>query len=140
PSTTVIIHDANDPGRIVDLIDFTVFGKTERGMVPRADRLPIAEGYVERYQLAVRRFAAYGRRALKFGAIEKRVFKVYGRKPVWLKRLYRGEVAFRAQTGLADDFRNATGLARAYFPYMEKVFREYGVPTKITRLVFVESM
>lgn len=140
PSTSLVIHDAEDPARIVDVIDFTVFGKTSSGIVPRRNRAAIADNYVKRYQLAVTRFQTYGRAALKYGAIEKRLFKVFGRHPTWLKRLYQGEVSLRAQTGLADDFINATALAQAYFPYMEAVFRSHGVPEKVTRLAFVESM
>jgi membrane-bound lytic murein transglycosylase D len=140
PSTTFIIHDAEDTGRIVDLIDFTTYGKTESGILSRSERDDTAQNFVERYQLAVTRFNRYGRKALRFGAIEKRVFKVFNRHPAWLKRLYRGDVLFRAQRGLADDFVAATAAANAYLPYMERVFKHYNVPTKIARLPFVESM
>jgi membrane-bound lytic murein transglycosylase D len=34
----------------------------------------------------------------------------------------------------------AAATAQVHLPYMEEVFRRYGVPTKLTRLPFVESM
>ncbi len=142
PSTTVIVHESGDPDRVIDVIDYKSFAsKSEKpGPVPRKERDEVTQKYLKRYTKAVERFAKEQEKALRYGPIEKRVYRVYGKDPAALKKLYSGDIKIRAQTGLADDFRQAAATAQAYFPYMEKVFAQYGVPTRLTRLAFVESM
>jgi membrane-bound lytic murein transglycosylase D len=144
PSTTVIVHEAGDLDRIIDLIDYKVFkDKDEAGNfkpVPRKERDEVTLKYLKRYNKAVERFAKEGEGAVRYGAIEKRLYNVYRKSPLALRKLLTGELKIRAQTGLADDFRNAAATARGYLPYMERVFHQYGLPTKLTRLPFVESM
>jgi len=142
PSTTVIVHDTDEPDRIVDVIDYKVLRpKNARELpVPRKERDEVTQRYLKRYMLAVDRFAREGDGALRYGAIEKRLYHVFHASPAALKRLYSGDVRLRAQTGLADDFLGAATVAQAYLPYMEKVFHKYGAPTRLTRLAFVESM
>jgi membrane-bound lytic murein transglycosylase D len=142
PSTTVIVHEIDDPNRIVDLIDYRVYAGRENrtGPVPRREREDVTSKYLKRYVKAVDRFATEGEAAVRHGAIEKRIYRVYSQSPEALARLYAGKVKLRAQTGLADDYVQASAIARAYFPYMEQVFRQAGVPVRLTRLAFVESM
>lgn len=45
----------------------------------------------------------------------------------------------RSQGGLKERFRKAIIISGKYLPYMENVFRGYGLPTELTRLPFVES-
>lgn len=141
PSTSVIIHDADEPDRMVDLIDFLLFSKRdEKNVASRDDRQKTTQKYLDRYTIALDRFAKLGKDALKYGAIEKRIWSVYSRSPEAMARLYRGEVKLRSQTGLSDTFLEAAEKSQAYLPYMESVFRSYNLPPKLTRLVFVESM
>ena len=141
PSTSVIVHDAEEPDRLVDLIDYELFAKRDGKTVgTRDDRAKTTQKYLDRYTIALDRFAKLGKDALRFGAIEKRVWSVYSRSPEALTRLYKGEVKLRTQTGLSDTFLEATLKAQTYRPYMESVFRSYVIPAKLTRLVFVESM
>lgn len=46
----------------------------------------------------------------------------------------------RGQRGQADRFLHGIGEVAPYMPEMEQIFREKGLPTDLTRLVFVESM
>lgn len=142
PSTTVIVHDVNEPGRIIDVIDYkTILVKGSlKSPVPRRIREDVTQKYLKRYSKAVDRFVALGKGATRHGAIEERVYDVYKNSPKGLRRLFRGDVKIRAQTGLADDFRAAATTAKQYLPYMESVFKRYGVPVRLTRLPFVESM
>jgi len=141
PSTSVIIHDVDEPDRMVDLIDYLLFAKRdEKSMSSREERLKTTQKYLDRYTIALDRFAKLGKDALKFGAIEKRVWSVYSRSPEALARLYSGNVKLRSQTGLSDVFLEAAIKSQTYLPYMESVFRSYNLPPKLTRLVFVESM
>ena len=141
PSTSVIIHDSEEPDRMVDLIDYLLFSKRDESKIPsREERAKTTQKYLDRYTIALDRFAKLGKDALKFGAIEKRVWSVYSRSPEALARLYEGNVKLRSQTGLSDTFLDAATKSKDYLPYMETVFRSYNLPPKLTRLVFVESM
>ncbi len=142
PSTTVVVHESGDTDHIIDVIDYKMFAERENKDLPvsRKDRDDVTSKYLKRYTKAAERFAAEGERALQYGAIERRLYAVYQRDPVGLKRLYDGDLKLRAQTGLADDFLRAAASAQAYLPYMERVFSQYGVPTRLSRLPFVESM
>lgn len=141
PSTTVVVHDIDDLNRIVDVIDYKNKIKVSSGApAPRKDREEISRRYLQRYTIALERFAKEKELAVRHGAIEKRVFKVFSRNQDSLKKLYSGAVKLRVQTGLADDFRLAATKAQNYLPDMEKIFEQYGVPTHLTRLAFVESM
>lgn len=141
PSTTVIVHEAHDTDRIVDIIDYQLIATGQSNEpIPRKERDKITQKYINRYTKAVERFRQLGEEAVKFGAIEQRIWNVYKTSPAGINRLFQGEIKLRAQTGLADEFRRAANIATAYLPQMEKVFAQYGVPTKLTRLPFVESM
>ncbi len=141
-SNSVVIHDVDDPIAMIDVIDFdryiTSDGKVTS--VEDSDETELVKKYIDRYNIAVERFSKLKDEALKFGAIEQRLFEVYSREPQMLARLYSGNIRFRGQGGLADTFIAAANRAQEYIPYMEETFRKYGLPLKLTRLPFVESM
>jgi membrane-bound lytic murein transglycosylase D len=141
PSTTVIVHESGAPDRIIDIIDYKIFAKRDKSrIVPRKQRNEVTKKYLKRYELAMKRFATLKKGAIKYGAIEKRVYQVYYRNPVALKRLFSGRIKVRAQTGLADDFKMAAQRAVVYLPKMREIFRSYGLPEALTLMPFVESM
>ncbi len=142
PSTTVLIHDANFPELVTDLIDFKVFAKSLGGKVltDRSYRNRISDGYLSRYQMALKRFHTKGRKAVLTGAIERRIFNVYKTKPAALKLLLKGQVSIRSQTGLADEFKRAVERSYKFLPFMERVFQRENLPIDLTRIAFVESM
>lgn len=144
PSSTVIVHEVGDLDRIVDLIDYKAFKDKDAAgnftPIPRKERDEVTQKYLKRYTKAVERFTKEGLGATRHGAIEKRIYHVYRKSPLALKKLLAGEIKLRAQTGLADDFRSAATTAQTYLPFMERVFNQHGLPTKLTRLPFVESM
>lgn len=156
---SVLIHDAYYPEIILDLVDIDRIasrnyensnaninannGNNANNAViarNRANRDRIAKRYLERYNIALKRFRAMGKDALRFGAIEKRVYTVYQRNPAALADLFAGRAQVRLQGGLADEFRRASDRARLYLPQMEQTFRAYKLPAELTRLAFVESM
>lgn len=141
-SQVYLIHDEDEVDRIVDVIDFKVFNYKNlgQGSTPREKRDDVAAKYAARYQLAVSRFKKYGKDALQYGAIEKRIYSVYRTHADSLERLFDGRVNVRAQQGVADEFARAADRAEDYLPYMEQVFRSEGLPLELTRLPFVESM
>jgi membrane-bound lytic murein transglycosylase D len=141
-SNSVVIHDLDDPLAMIDVIDFDryITGDGKVMSIEDSDQTNLVKKYIDRYNVAVERFAKYQDGALKFGPIEQRLFEVYNREPQSLARLYAGNVKFRGQGGLADTFLAAANRAQEYMPYMEKTFRKYGLPVTLTRLPFVESM
>lgn len=141
-SSSVVIHDVDDPIAMIDVIDFDRYVTNSGNItsVADSDQTPLVKKYIDRYNVAVERFVKFKEEALKFGPIEQRLFEVYNREPDTLTRLYSGNVRFRGQGGLADTFIAAANRAQEYMPYMEKTFRKNGLPIALTRLPFVESM
>lgn len=142
PTTTLLIHDSQNPDMIIDILDFADRSKCPdcAPKTSRKHRESVAKQFLDRYIRGLARFAQLRDKALEFGAIERRLFEVYSRDPALLHQLYRGSIRLRIQTGLADEFISATATAQAYFPTMERIFLDQGIPTALTRLPFVESM
>ena len=138
PSTKVIIHEAADPEHIIEIIDYAAKGPST--VLSRQAREELTSRRLSAYAKAAENFAKEGAHAPSRGVFEQTLFEAFRSSPSALKRLYKGEVRIRAQSGLADDFLQAAATAQVYLPSMEKVFLRYGVPTLLTRLPFVESM
>jgi membrane-bound lytic murein transglycosylase D len=140
-SSTIIIHDAFDPGAIVDVIPFNKLSeKYSLGALSPELRDSWTEKYLERYRLAARRVSQLGHDALSHGSMERRIYDVYHRSRHSWARLRAGRYQLRVQTGMADSMLKAVTRAQVYLPVMEKIFQRYGVPVQATRLAFVESM
>lgn len=141
PSTSVLIYDADHAEVIIDLVDFDLLARKKNvADIPWSTRERIIDAYVSRYNLALDRFHRLKNYALKYGAIEARVWDVYSQSQETLANLYNGKTRLRSQSGLADEFIRAVHRAQPYLPYMEKIFADYNVPPVLTRLPFVESM
>ena len=141
PSHMAIIHDTDHPSVIIDIIDYKEFArKLGRGPLSNKEKSKLSRRYVKRYMKALERIAKEGSRALSYGAMEKRVYKVYGNHREARKELFKAKAAIRLQTGLADEFSKAAVRAQKFLPYMEAIFRKKRLPIELTRIVFVESM
>lgn len=141
PSDQVLIHDSDGNLALVDIIDFQVWAKKQNRPLPdRRTRNKITESYLNRYELALKRFHQLGKDALSYGPIENRIYTVFSRRAEDLNRLFNKKISLRSQGGLSDEFLRAASRAERFLPYMEKVFRKKGLPHEITRLAFVESM
>jgi membrane-bound lytic murein transglycosylase D len=137
-----VIHDPVLPNIVIDVIDFNAFADrfNDGQSFPYSQRRQIAERYIARYEKAISRLQREGRKAVRHGAMEKRIYNVYRNHPEGKKRLFSDPITLRYQTGLADEFRLAARRAQKYLPYMERIFRHHGVPAELTRIAFVESM
>ena len=142
PTHSVVIHDQIRPEHLIDVIDFKLWSKKNgfAGIPNNSLRDKITQSYLKRYRIALKRFRRFGKSAMRFGAIEQRIFSVYKRSSEGLNNLYRGKITIRSQRGLANEFIDAASRAQKYLPFMEKTFRNQNVPVAITRLAFVESM
>lgn len=137
----IVIHDFDHPEVVIDVVDFA---KLERKLgsksLSRTQREHFLRRYVKRYELALKRFAESQLDAISEGAMEERVYAVYSRNNAALASLLEGQSKLRTQTGLANHFVHAANIAQNYLPDMERIFAEYNVPAKVTRIAFVESM
>lgn len=137
----MLIHDVDSPEIVIDILDFRLIAEQKKvPLPPREFRNKQAALYLKRYNTALMRFKHFGKEAVSYGAMEKRIFAVYSRSPVALSKLYKGLVKLRSQSGLRDEFETAVKRAEPYLPYMEDIFRSYKIPSELTRIAFVESM
>jgi membrane-bound lytic murein transglycosylase D len=141
-SNTHVIHDLKEPWIVVDVIPYEKLSKDKKSdsLLNRENQKKMTEKYLERYRLALKRFAQKGKKATSYGAMERRIHTVYKQSLSSLQRLYSGKVAIRYQQGLSDTFVTAAKRAQDFLPYIEREFRNHGVPIEVTRLAFVESM
>ena len=143
PSHSAIIHDSAANQNIVDIVDFKVWARKQNisDEIPNLKkRNAITSAYLRRYELGLKRFQRFGKKAMNYGAIEQRLFHVFSRKSTDINRLFAGNIELRLQIGLADQFIPAASRAKKYLPYMQEVFERQGIPSVLTRVAFVESM
>lgn len=142
PSYTYVIHDARFSDVVVEIVDFKVLAAKTRGGrdYNLGEREKIAYRYLSQYQTLLNRVSHATSPSPAWSAQERKVWQVYQQEPLLQNHLRQGQARLRMQRGLAEDFKRAVARAESYVPYMEKVFREQGLPLDLTRLVFVESM
>ena len=56
-----------------------------------------------------------------------------------IKNVRKAAQRIRVQTGQKDFFSKGLSVASRYFPHMEKIFQEHGLPKEVARLPLVES-
>ncbi len=138
----MLLHDADFPDVIVDIIDFNQLAKQSKTKVrfDRRNKDAVTQRYIDRYHLAVKRFKEIGTAATKYGPMEQRIYSVYKKNPNATRALMAGKITIRGQAGMMDEFRRAARRAEQHLPYMEDIFRQVNAPRDLTRLAFVESM
>ena len=142
-SNDFVVHDVKEPWLIIDVLPFVSFAKDKNDpkLLKKDTQKKLASKYMDRYRTALKRFAKEGKKkAIRHGAMERRVHTIYSQSSQALRRLYKGEATIRYQQGLADTFIKASKRAQDYLPYVEREFRMQGVPIEVSRLAFVESM
>ena len=141
-SYQTVIHDSIYPEIIIDVIDFKVFAKRYNKGIPYSYKTmnEITEKYKKRYYQASERFKLYGKKAIEYGLIERRLYETYSKNPVFRARLFSGKIKIRGQAGLREEFISASNRSLKYIDQMEKIFESHGIPKSLTRIAFVESM
>lgn len=127
-TSQLVVHDLQSPDLIVAVLDN---GKVKNQKT--AVRLAP-------YSKLLKDFAVNGRIAQNMSPAHKKLWKTYSKDSAAKSRLLSGRVELRTQLGLSDTFHEAALRAQLYLPRMEKIFKEHGLPTELTRLPFVESM
>lgn len=136
-----LIHDTEDLRRVYSVLDFSHLarkGLREAEIDQIASRA--VEKEKERIQTLLLRLHRTPGRSRPPGSEDARIEALFAgdADPLALLKAARSD-RIRAQRGMAEKFARAIEVGHAYFPHMEKIFREEGVPEEITRLALVES-
>lgn len=136
----VVIHDTEHLDRVYNVLDFRSLADDE-----------LSEGQIEQHiAMATRREKERIRSLLMrldrtddpadLRGEERRIWDLF--QGTYESRKFSRAAAedrIRAQAGLRERFAAGIEVAHAYFPEMERIFREEGVPVEITRLPLIES-
>ncbi|HYX37955.1 MAG TPA: lytic transglycosylase domain-containing protein [Oligoflexus sp.] len=136
-SNEFVLHDRDNLAVIIGSIKVPYNINAKAGNMS----LPIIspDDEIESYRQALRRFVAEGPIARHKGKREAEIWNAYSKNKA-IRSLVSGKATLRVQGGLSDTFLAASQRAELYLPLMEKIFRDAGLPTDLTRIVFVESM
>lgn len=127
-SNQLIIHDKDSPDLIFSVMDSV----KEKGIVSKDE--------VKAFSPLLKDFAELGEGAAALSPRHKKIWRLYAKDSAGRSRLLAGRINLRSQLGLSDIFHDAALRAQLYIPRMEKIFKEHGLPTELTRIPFVESM
>jgi membrane-bound lytic murein transglycosylase D len=136
----VVIHDRDVLGRVYSVLDFSYLADGfSPGTAERVRKERVREE-IERVRALLSRLQQAGGDSAALTEGERRIADVFPRGTD--ARVF-GEAALedrvRAQSGLSDKFHEAIEVAHGYWPEMERIFREQGLPVELTRLPLVES-
>lgn len=137
----VVIHDRESLDRVYAVIDFTYLDTAGVSpVVAERVRRERVQDELERIRGALLRIHQAGPNSPSLSAEEQRIARFFPAGTS--RRAYREAAAkerLRAQTGLSEKFHKAIEVAHGYWPAMERIFRDEGLPVELTRLPLVES-
>lgn len=137
----IVIHDTERLDRIYSVIDFSDLDR--EGLTDTRIELAMqAEEDAEKTRIRslLRRLDQVDPRTDSLTQEEERIMALFAndRSPGKFSAA-AAEDRVRGQRGLRERFAHGVQVAHAYFPSMEQIFRQEGVPPEITRLPLVES-
>ena len=136
----VVVHDTIDLDRIYSVVDFSDLAA--EGVSPiELDRVLKEETNIEvaRLRALFLRFHEGVSRG-DLPADERRIYDLVASDPDPYRFLVAAdEKRLRTQRGIRERFEQGYRRARRFFPEMERIFREEGVPVELTRLPLIES-
>jgi membrane-bound lytic murein transglycosylase D len=140
-SAHVAIHDRDALERVYSVLDFSYLEDSGVSAVA-AERMRRnqVQAEIERVRAALLRIHQLGRGSPALTTDERRIADQFSANAA--RHEFREAAAadrLRAQTGLSDKFREAIETGYAYWPEMERIFEEEGLPIELTRLPLVES-
>ena len=137
----VVLHDAVDLDKVYKVLDFRPYvdqGMTE-GEVERLLRAETAYE-LERVRTTLRWLQENGGDPGSLGAEERHVYDLYRNDESPYRFLEAaGDKRLHSQRGLREKFMEGLRVGRHFFPDMERIFREEGLPPELTRLPLIES-
>lgn len=134
----IVIHHRAYPQVVFDVIDLSYEGERLPPDQYQSLRAYIEEQRVGKVKQALERLAQ-GFPAMS--SIENRIAQKMSFMGGGLEKYQRAldEDMIRTQTGIRERFGDAIQRSGRYLPYMEEIFRSYGLPHELTRLPFIES-
>ena len=137
----VVLHDAFYVDKVYKVLDFRHY--LDEGMgeaeVERLMRLD-TDLELERLRATLLRLHALGPGPDGLTGEEQRIVDLYSDDFTGDRFLAAADTKrLHSQRGLRERFAEAVQVSRRYLPEMERIFREEGLPTELTRLPLIES-
>ena len=137
----IIIHDTDRLDRIYTVLDYSDLDR--EGLSETQIELAMRdaeEGEKTRIRALLRHLDQVDPRSEYLTQEDERILGLFAGDPSPTKlRDAAADDRVRGQRGLRERFARGIQIAHAYFPTMEQIFRQEGVPAEITRLPLVES-
>ena len=135
----VVLHDTWDLDKVYDVLDFRPYLEQgwSRGEVEQIQKVETADA-VERLRATLLRLDEVAADPRGLSPEEQRLYDLFRGDPD-PGRFRAATDRLRTQRGLRERFAEGLRRARAFFPEMERIFQERGIPTEITRLPLIES-
>ncbi|MFN8544006.1 MAG: transglycosylase SLT domain-containing protein [Candidatus Binatia bacterium] len=136
----IVLHDAVELDKVYRVLDFrSNVGELSDVELARLEREE-TERALDDLRATFRRLAEAGERPEGLSADDRRVWQLFKDDPSPERfAAAAGEKRLRSQRGLRERFGDGLRTARRYFPEMERIFREEGLPAELTRLPLIES-
>lgn len=134
----VVIYDAHHPELVYEVLDFRQLSKTARNrVVYEIVSKKRVKRAIDAYRQALARLAR-DPKPRNPSREERNVLAALKKLPH--KHSYAElKASLRTQTGQRDNIIKGLLAAEAFFPKMERLFTQMGVPLELTRLTLVES-
>lgn len=137
----IVVHDTVDLDRIYNVLDFRSLAADPSVSAIQLERIEkdVQEEELARLRALFARFDA-GVDPQTLPPDEKRIYDLFARDADPRKfQVAASEKRLRTQRGIKEKFEHGYRTARRYFPEMERIFRDEGVPIELTRLPLIES-
>jgi peptidoglycan lytic transglycosylase D len=137
----VVLHDAVRLDKVYKVLDFRPhvedgMSEAELASLERID----TDLELERIRAILLRLDAIGSHPESLTAEEQRIYELFADDPAPDRYLQAAdEKRLHSQRGLRERFAEGIRVSRRYLPEMERIFREEGLPTELTRLPLIES-
>jgi membrane-bound lytic murein transglycosylase D len=137
-SSQVVLHDTWYLDKIYGVLDFRAYAD-QMGPIAFDEYVHDATASeVARLRAIFQRLDGAGANPTGLSADEQRVYDLYRDVPD-PNKFRDADGRLRTQRGLREKFANGIRIAHLYFPEMERIFRDEGLPVELTRLPLVES-
>lgn len=134
----VVLHDTWDLNKVYSVLDFRTQA-AELGPIALQQLIrDETDAETARLRTIFLTLDQAGPKPTGLDAAEQRIFDLYRDDPS-PTRFRDAAERLRSQRGLREKFAHGLRIAHGYWPEMERIFRDEGLPTELTRLPLVES-
>lgn len=137
----ILVHDNRDLDKVYQVLDLRPYadGSMNPVMLERFEREAM-EDALEEVRGVLLRLATMGPAIDGLTPQERNIRNLFGPNPSREELLEAADgKRLRTQRGLRERFGQGLRTAERYFPQMERIFRDRGLPVELTRLPMIES-